>query len=488
MSQPYFGGYTGAMVQAGVTSELLSKLQTGNPIADTFMSLMIMGSQDVVQQLLNWLKDLFKGCPKLLYYFIRIVLQVRKRFFPGPNKVLKTCVVKSIGDDKKINDVYPAVSWFINSKIKPEDQPWTTISSSKDNTTPQQQISENEIVEFEFEGYHISAQRSKKMITIYADREYNRENDIITLTATEVPSHVNLFMDLVEHCQTQYDARKSKWEQLIYRNDNGKWVSKPSRTRRKIDTVILKNGQMEEIVNDMDEFLASEEWYVDRDVPYTRRYLFHGTPGTGKSSAIKALACRSKRHIHYLVLSDVKSDSDLFRLLEQIKFEDTIVVIEDIDCASDVTHSRAPVLPPKSVVSPIPDLGPVTQDPEEPAEKLTLSGLLNAIDGGMLDSHGQILISTTNHPEVLDAALIRSGRINQRYSFHNCTSDQIVRLYYNFFDQDEACSYMSEADAGMLSPSDVTEIFLLEKKNPTEAWKKLLEKIEREKIERVKTQ
>jgi len=44
-------------------------------------------------------------------------------------------------------------------------------------------------------------------------------------------------------------------------------------------------------------------------------------------------------------------------------------------------------------------------------DALNLSGLLNVLDG-VVDSPGRILVMTTNHPEKLDPALIRPGRIN----------------------------------------------------------------------------
>eukprot|EP00930_Biecheleria_cincta_P099062 TRINITY_DN90713_c0_g1_i1.p1 TRINITY_DN90713_c0_g1~~TRINITY_DN90713_c0_g1_i1.p1 ORF type:complete len:766 (+),score=175.79 TRINITY_DN90713_c0_g1_i1:56-2353(+) len=44
-------------------------------------------------------------------------------------------------------------------------------------------------------------------------------------------------------------------------------------------------------------------------------------------------------------------------------------------------------------------------------DKLNLAGLLNVLDG-VVDSPGRIVIMTTNHPEKLDPALIRPGRIN----------------------------------------------------------------------------
>lgn len=42
-----------------------------------------------------------------------------------------------------------------------------------------------------------------------------------------------------------------------------------------------------------------------------------------------------------------------------------------------------------------------------------LQGLLNVLDG-VVDTPGRIVIMTTNHPETLDPALIRPGRIDKR--------------------------------------------------------------------------
>ena len=47
------------------------------------------------------------------------------------------------------------------------------------------------------------------------------------------------------------------------------------------------------------------------------------------------------------------------------------------------------------------------------SDKLNLAGLLNVLDG-VVDTPGRIVIMTSNHPEKLDPALIRPGRINKR--------------------------------------------------------------------------
>ena len=46
-------------------------------------------------------------------------------------------------------------------------------------------------------------------------------------------------------------------------------------------------------------------------------------------------------------------------------------------------------------------------------DRLNLSGLLNVLDG-VVDTPERIVVMTTNHPEILDPALIRPGRIDQK--------------------------------------------------------------------------
>jgi len=51
--------------------------------------------------------------------------------------------------------------------------------------------------------------------------------------------------------------------------------------------------------------------------------------------------------------------------------------------------------------------------PSSKSDKLDLSGLLNVLDG-VVDTPNRILVMTTNHPEKLDPALIRPGRIDKK--------------------------------------------------------------------------
>jgi len=56
----------------------------------------------------------------------------------------------------------------------------------------------------------------------------------------------------------------------------------------------------------------------------------------------------------------------------------------------------------------------------ETKASLTLSGLLNAIDGSA-SAEGRLLILTSNHPDTLDPALVRPGRIDVKAYFGHVT-------------------------------------------------------------------
>jgi chaperone BCS1 len=63
---------------------------------------------------------------------------------------------------------------------------------------------------------------------------------------------------------------------------------------------------------------------------------------------------------------------------------------------------------------------------------VTFSGLLNALDG-VTSSEGHIVLMTTNHPEKLDPALVRPGRVDVRIHLAKPDADQLRRLYARFY-------------------------------------------------------
>jgi chaperone BCS1 len=66
---------------------------------------------------------------------------------------------------------------------------------------------------------------------------------------------------------------------------------------------------------------------------------------------------------------------------------------------------------------------------EDKSDKLNLSGMLNVLDG-VVDCPNRIVVMTSNHPEKLDPALIRPGRVN-------------LKLYLGYIELPEACEMIA---------------------------------------------
>ena len=180
----------------------------------------------------------------------------------------------------------------------------------------------------------------------------------------------------------------------------------------------------------------------------------HGVPGSGKSSLIHAIAGALMLDIYVVSLSaSWMNDSTLTTLMGRVPAR-CIVLLEDLDAAFTRSTSRdsgstgAPGNRKRSSHSS--DKKDDSDDDESDDENgkskkknkkddsmsevntLTLSGLLNALDG-VAASEGRILFATTNHLERLDPALSRPGRMDVWIEFKNASPWQAEALFRNFF-------------------------------------------------------
>ena len=92
--------------------------------------------------------------------------------------------------------------------------------------------------------------------------------------------------------------------------------------------------------------------------------------------------------------------------------------------------------------------------------KVSYSGFINALDG-VASHEGSVVFLTTNHPERVDEAAIRSGRVDVRMQLGLCDRDQLARMFAKFFDDPAgAAAFASAVDADMWSPAQVQERLL----------------------------
>jgi len=72
-----------------------------------------------------------------------------------------------------------------------------------------------------------------------------------------------------------------------------------------MDTISLDETQKSIIIDDLKTYLHPDtaRWYGSRGIPYRRGYLFHGPPGTGKTSLSIASAGSFDLNIYCVPLS-----------------------------------------------------------------------------------------------------------------------------------------------------------------------------------------
>jgi hypothetical protein len=187
--------------------------------------------------------------------------------------------------------------------------------------------------------------------------------------------------------------------------------------------------------------------YYGFEITGDHKYLLEDYTVTHNTSCIKAMANYTNRNIISISLSKIKTNKQLsdimfkFRIkvlndrnnnyeeIESINdFSQVIFVIEDIDCVSDIVQKRK-LKTQEEVTNDLYN----QQESKDTYDTLNLSGLLNILDG-IIDTPGRIVVMTTNHPEMLDEALIRPGRINKRILLSHLNKQsmqEMIEYYFN---------------------------------------------------------
>jgi len=255
---------------------------------------------------------------------------------------------------------------------------------------------------------------------------------------------------------------------------------------KKFDSLFFEGK--EDLLSVLHDFEKKNGKYAISGYPHKLGLLLHGPPGTGKTSLIKALAQQTGRSIINIPLAQIKTNQmlmDIFYDLKlkvdghdtpQYQFKDILFVIEDVDAASkivlrrdksmggDKDLSKEEELTPEQLKAMLSatsraarmNAGPpeekvksedavMAEGPKPPtmadmmgdllkpkADELNLAGLLNVLDG-VVDTPGRLLILTSNHPEKLDPALIRPGRVDRLIHLGYLKAEQACQMLAHYF-------------------------------------------------------
>ncbi|EEU44883.1 uncharacterized protein NECHADRAFT_49155 [Fusarium vanettenii 77-13-4] len=326
---------------------------------------------------------------------------------------------------------------------------------------------------------------NRRRESLQSSNPWANQKDVEELKISCFGRSIDPIKQLLADAKTAYflDTRQKT---TIYRPRNKEsrrdawsmWQQVARRPFRPMRTVVLEKEEKHDVLKDINEYLhpATPRWYASRGIPLRRGYLFHGPPGTGKTSFSFALAGVFGIDIYVISLQDPTiGEEDLAVLFTRLPRR-CIVLLEDIDTAglrrpgdddeeddeekkseketetkkkktkkpkddttdsdtssSEEDHKRRKKNKKKKSSKNKESTTSRTTNNILSVESISLSGLLNAIDG-VASHEGRILIMTTNKPESLDEALIRPGRVDVQVGFKNATSIQATELFYRMYE------------------------------------------------------
>ncbi|KAK2422394.1 AAA-ATPase [Trifolium repens] len=297
------------------------------------------------------------------------------------------------------------------------------VSKSDDHKELSFNIDRNEEVSDVFEGISVKW----KLICIQVDSSRIRHYDEESSPVSEIRSYELTFHK--KHKNKIFDsylpfvmdvAKKIKQGNIalkIHSNEYNRWGHEPIKFNHPMsfNTLAIDEVLRRDITNDLDKFVRAREFYRRTGKAWKRGYLLYGPPGTGKTSLIAAMANYLNYDIYDMDLTAVRDNKHLKQLLLAMSNR-SILVIEDIDCTINLQNREED----KEVV-------------HNGHNSMTLSGLLNAVDG-LWSCCGEehIIIFTTNHKERLDPALLRPGRMDKQIHLSYCNFCAFKQLAINY--------------------------------------------------------
>lgn len=313
--------------------------------------------------------------------------------------------------------------------------------------------------------------------------------------------HLQAFVD---NCNTDYERRMANklgshryyFDQVIQTKVKGStqnplptthllYTKTKFTTNRTFDNVFFEDRK--HVEGRTKFFLEHRDWYDKKGVPYTLGFLFHGPPGCGKTSSVKAVANVGRRHIINVQLSEIKTKTQLQHLFFNdeihvyngvntekytIPVSERLYVIEDIDAMGDTVLRREWKKPTFAATKKSEEDAWLDREKETEKETIDLSFLLNLLDG-TLEANGRILIITTNFPERIDRALIRPGRIDMIVHFKKCTRAIVSEMVNAFYERDIPIPDEPSLDYKW-TPAEVNQILFRNFSDPRQAVDELL--------------
>jgi chaperone BCS1 len=215
----------------------------------------------------------------------------------------------------------------------------------------------------------------------------------------------NVILDILQEARASYEQSRSKRVDYFRWDTYSDW-SGSTIPARPMASLFHPPALIQDLLDDVRLFLDSKQMYEDLGIPYRRGYLLAGPPGTGKSSLILAVASHFELPIYSVPLRGTDISGERLATLLANCRKPSLLALEDIDCLKVATSRKS-----------------------KANDGLTIAELLNVVDG-IGASEDRVLFMTANHPETLDYALTRAGRIDRKF-YIDYARDEELKCFHS---------------------------------------------------------